>query len=136
VPHGLTADDFVVHHDDATFDIASVDEVGPSDVASVDPPLQKDGARVVARSTPLDAGRSMLIVLDDAFVRFEGGVAYRARRIGEALVNGLGPYDQEAIVTVSGRRQYHVDFTSDRDVLRQAIVAFPRVAEAPLLGRR
>jgi VWFA-related protein len=129
---GLTAEDFVVRHDGDTLDIAGVDEIGLSDAAGVDPPLEKDGARVVARSTALDAGRLMLIVLDDAFMRFEAGVAYRVRRVGEALVDGLGPYDQAAIVTVSGRRRYHVDFTSDRDVLREAIVAFARAAEAPI----
>ncbi len=129
---GLAAEDFVVRHEGATLDVAAVDEIGLPTDARHNPPLQKDGARVVARSTALDAGRLILVVLDDAFVRFEGGVANRVRRIGEALVDGMAPHDQAAIVTASGRRQYHVDFTSDTDVLRQAIVAFARAAEAPI----
>lgn len=119
---GLTAADFTVLERGQPQPIVSF--------AAVDlPPRPVDAAPWVAEIAPdvtanhHDAQRVVVIFFDDFHVPFDAGVSARAKTIGRAVVDGLGPSDLAAVVYAVGRRQGQ-EFTTDRARLREAVDRF------------
>lgn len=75
----------------------------------------------VAGNAHADEGRLVLIVIDQITpARFT-----RVRRLVGALLDGLGPRDQVAMISNNGPRAYQVEFTSDHARIARALEAPP-----------
>jgi VWFA-related protein len=85
------------------------------------PPEQADAASSTPAQTPRQVAlpdRFVALLFDDIHLKMVDAVTVRdaATRIFDAL----GPSDRVAIFTTSG--QFHLDFTSDREALRRALL--------------
>ncbi len=119
---GLTAADFTVLERGQPQPIVSF--------AAIDlPPRPVDAAPWVAEIAPdvttnhHDAQRVVVIFFDDFHVPFDAGVSARAKTIGRAVVDALGPSDLAAVAYAVNRRQGQ-EFTIDRARLREAVDRF------------
>ncbi len=116
---GLTREQFEVREDEAIVEIASFEAVTLSNepVATVE---DASGTAMGSNAVALE-GRLVVIVLDDLFVSLDPGHLHRLKRAASAVIDGLGPTDQAALLTTSGRRERHLDFTTDRRLLKDAL---------------
>ena len=71
-----------------------------------------------------DEGRILLIVMDDYHVSFDAGRVAASKAIARRLVERMGPWDQAAVISTSGRSSAQAEFTSDRALLVAAIDKF------------
>jgi VWFA-related protein len=71
-----------------------------------------------------DEGRILLIVMDDYPVSFDAGRLAASKAIARRLVERMGPWDQAAVISTSGRTSAQAEFTSDRPRLIAAIDKF------------
>lgn len=116
---GLRREQFDVREDDAPVEIASFEAV-TLQTEAVATPDDMSGTALGDNRVTLD-GRLVVIVLDDLFVSLDPGHLHRLRRAASAIIDGLGPTDQAALLTTSGRRERHLDFTTDRRLLKDAL---------------
>jgi VWFA-related protein len=128
---GLTASDFTVIERGATQPIVSF---GAVDL----PGRPVDSAAWVGDVAPdvttnhQNAQRVVVILMDDFNTSFDPMHTKRAKTIGHAVIDGLGPSDLAAVVYVVSRRQGQ-EFTSDHARLRAAV---DRFAPSGLAGPR
>ena len=116
---GLTREQFAVQEDHAIVEFASFEAVT---LPNAPVAIREDasGAAMGSNAVALE-GRLVVIVLDDLFVSFDPGHLHRLERAASAVIDGLGPTDQAAPLTTSGQRERHLDFTTDRRLLKDAL---------------
>ena len=78
----------------------------------------------LASNDQQDEGRILLIVMDDYHVSFDAGRVAASRAIARRLVERMGPWDQAAVISTSGRSSAQAEFTSDKSRLIAAIDKF------------
>ena len=78
----------------------------------------------LASNDQADEGRILLIVMDDYHVSFDAGRLAASKTIARRLVERMGPWDQAAVISTSGRTVAQAEFTSDRARLVAAIDKF------------
>ena len=122
---GLRVEDFEVTEDGK---IVSVETF-----TAIDLPAAPPGAVVaaadrsgvsLASNDQQDEGRILLIVMDDYHVSFDAGRVAASRAIARRLVERMGPWDQAAVISTSGRSSAQAEFTSDKARLIAAIDKF------------
>lgn len=116
---GLTREQFEVREDNAIVEMASFEAVTLPNVP-VATSEDTSGTAMGSNAVALE-GRLVVIVLDDLFVSLDPGHLHRLKRAASALIDGLGPTDQAALLTTSGGRERHLDFTTDRRLLKDAL---------------
>lgn len=122
--HGLTPDDFVLSVGGKERPVVAAAE---STFGAAPRSVSAGG---VITNRPI-RGRLFIIVMDDIFGN--GGPFYLAngRRVGHAIIDGLGKDDLAAVIFAQSQ-QNSVGFTDDRDALHRAVETYtPR----PLLAR-
>jgi len=72
----------------------------------------------------LPGGRALAIVLDADQIGFRPRLATRTRAIANLIIDGLGPNDFAAIVTVGGGVHQQSDFTRSKQALRRVVERF------------
>jgi VWFA-related protein len=136
---GLGQDDFEIFEDDRIVDLATFSAI---DVAGASPSLLPAAPRsgsAFASNDRIDAGRLMLIVLDDVQVGFTAGRMAIVKSVARRAVERLGPADLAGVMTTSGRLGGQAEFTTDKSRLIAAIERFvpqaehelPSIANAP-----
>ncbi len=130
---GLTAADFVVRENNLPQEIVSFGEVDVPDPVDPSTPWMRDVAPDVRAKISANDGRIVVIVLDDAQVRFDPQMAASVKEVGHRIVDQLGPNDLAAVVFTKDNRSAQ-DFTSDRARLLTAIDKFVP-GFAPSTGR-
>lgn len=135
---GLRQEDFEIFEDDRIVDVATFSAI---DVAAASPSLVPAAAQsgsAFASNDRIDAGRLMLIVLDDVQVGFTAGRTAIVKSIARRAVERLGPADLAGVMTTSGRRGGQAEFTTDKSRLLAAIERFVPVGghELPSIATR
>ena len=122
---GLRVEDFEVTEDGKTVSVETF--------TAIDLPAAPPGAVVaaadrsgvsLASNDQQDEGRILLIVMDDYHVSFDAGRVAASRAIARRLVERMGPWDQAAVISTSGRSSAQAEFTSDKARLIAAIDKF------------
>jgi len=122
---GLTREDFEVLEDGK--------RVGIEAFTAIDLPAAPAGEKVasldrsavsMASNDQAEDGRVLLIVMDDYHVSFDAGRLVASKAIARRLVERMGPYDQAAVVTSSGRQGAQAEFTAEKARLIAAIDQF------------
>jgi VWFA-related protein len=123
---GLTAADFTILEDGQPRPVEAF-------VAITLPPPPKTADVPWARTVPPDVqvnepvrapeGRLFVLLMDDALIPNDAGMVGAARRVGETVIDRLGPGDQMAVVFTGGNRGAQ-NFTSDPARLHAAVAAF------------
>jgi VWFA-related protein len=122
---GLRQEDFEVTEDGKavrveTFTAIDLPAAPPGAVV---PTADRSGVSLAANDQE-EEGRILLIVMDDYHVSFDAGRVAASRAIARRLVERMGPWDQAAVVSTSGRTSAQAEFTSDRARLIGAIDKF------------
>ena len=116
---GLTAADFTILEDGQPQKIAAIEEIVVPQSTTPQAQWMRDVAPDVrTNNIPVD-GRLIVIVMDDAMTR-DPQLIEPARRIGRAVINGMGPADLAAVV-YTAQNHHSQDFTSDRSRLLAAV---------------
>jgi VWFA-related protein len=126
----LTTADFTVRVDGKPQPIVAFDAVDLPGRDLTGAAWRRDVAPDVATNRA-DAQRIVVLVMDDAHTPFDPGVNAFARRIGQAVVDQLGPADRAAVVYTFARKSGQ-EFTSDRARLRAAVNRFTPAGTAPM----
>ncbi|MDQ3070112.1 MAG: VWA domain-containing protein [Acidobacteriota bacterium] len=123
---GLSAGDFTILEDGRPQAVVSFEEVdSPEPDGSLVPWMREVPPDV--RTNADDGRRLMLIVLDDVNIGFRDRP--QVKRIGERLIDQLGPGDQAAII-YTGNNARSQEFTGNRKLLRAAVARFSDTAVA------
>jgi VWFA-related protein len=127
---GLTRADFVLLEDGRP---QPIETFGAVDVPSATEPtaewMRTVSPDVRANITASD-GRLLVLVLDDAQVRFDPRMTAAVKNIGRRVVSQLGPADLASVVFTRDSRRAQ-DFTSDQVRLLAAIESFAPAFSAP-----
>jgi VWFA-related protein len=129
---GLGQGDFEIFEDDRAVDVATFSAI---DVAGASRSALPEAARsgsAFASNDRTDAGRLVLIVLDDVQVDFTAGRIALVKSVARRAVERLGPADLAGVMTTSGRRGGQAEFTTDKSRLNAAIERFVPQAEHEL----
>lgn len=119
----LQPEDFTVKIDGGTRRIASMKFVDQSTAGTAGVPAAPGrSAHPYSSNESGAAGRLIVILVDEASIRF-GGLRAAVQSI-DRLLDGFGPSDKVALVTLPGPRML-VDFTSDRARIAAAIKKVP-----------
>ncbi|MEP6592855.1 MAG: VWA domain-containing protein [Acidobacteriota bacterium] len=122
---GLGRDDFDILEDGTPVEVATFTAVDlPGAAADAPIPSADRSGSSIASNGQADDGRVILIVLDDYHVDFAAGKIATVRAVAMRVVERLGPSDQAAIISTSGRRTEQAEFTTDKGRLAAAIDAF------------
>src|SRR5262245_12031756 len=115
---GLTSEDFLVLENGKPQPIVAFDAVDVPEPAASTTAWMRDAAHDVV-SNEIDSRRLLAIVIDDAHIDFDPGVAQLAKQTAKTAIEQLGPTDLAAVVfTFLGRQQ---NFTTDRSKLMAAV---------------
>lgn len=123
---GLTAADFTILEDGQPREVAAFAAVTvPAKPATKDTPWARLVSPDVQINEPVRTpeGRLFVLVLDDSLIPNDAGMVTSTVRIGETVIDRLGPGDQMAVVFTGGNRGAQ-NFTSDPARLRAAVAAF------------
>lgn len=115
----LVLSDFEVRNQGRRVELQSVEFVG---YRTGSPPAEAGQPTIAPPpgSNQPSEGRVVVIVYDDLYdsVPLTAGLFQRAKTIGNAIVNSLGPDDDAAVVGVSGGAKYQTHLTRDKSLLR------------------
>lgn len=134
---GLRQEDFAVAEDGVAVEIAtfSAIDIPSAPVTAEAPAPDRSGSAFASNDRP-DDGRLILIVLDDVQSGLDPARMAIVKRIARRAVARLGPMDQAAVMTTSGRRGTGAEFTTDRARLVEVIDRFvpQREPELPAIA--
>jgi VWFA-related protein len=122
---GLKQEDFEVAEDGraVTVETFTAIDLPAAEPGTVVPPPDQSGTSLASNDQE-DEGRILLIVMDDYHVSFDAGRLAASKAIARRLVERMGPLDQAAVISTSGRTAAQAEFTSDRARLAAAIDKF------------
>jgi len=119
---GMRAADFTLFEDGKPQPIVAFSAVDVPDRAGSPVAWMRDVAPDVV-SNSVNERRLFVIVMDDAMMPFDSGMAANAKLIGRLLVDRLGPSDLTAVLFTTNN-SHAQDFTNERSRLLAAIDAF------------
>ena len=119
--HGLTADDFVLRDRKQPQIIETFTEVQNITKRTIDAPTFPPNVRAdVASNTSAEAGRLVVVVLDDLHVW--QGRTDTVKKIAQEIVSELGPESSMALIQTGG--DHSTEVTNDRSRLLESIDRF------------